>query len=1208
MNDPLPSYEELRDEVNRLRLRLASLERIQIECEEARNTATAAISARDEAVRAMLDSERQYRDLAEALPQLIWITRPDGWHVYFNKKWCTYTGLTLEESCGHGWNHAFHPDDRQRAWNRWKLATETGEAYEIEYRLRRADGSYHWVLGRALPLRDASGQIVKWFGTCTDIDDQKQAEEALRDANQRLAKLDRAKTAFFSNVSHEFRTPLTLILGPLEDLLAQRTLPTEVREALAVIQRNSQRLLRLVNTLLNFSRIEAGRVQASYQPTDLAALTVGLAGSFRSACERAGLRLRVDCPPLDEPVYVDGGMWEEIVLNLLSNAFKFTFEGEIEVKLRGAGTTCELSVRDTGIGIPEAELPRIFERFHRVEGASGRSFEGTGIGLALVRELVKLHGGDLAVHSLLGQGSTFAVTLPFGMAHLPAERIRDGGEATSLSQQGSSYVAEALQWLVRDPAGGEPSAEAFPAADGALPSSAGPPPGIERPRVLLADDNADMREYVRHLLAPHYYIESCADGQAALEAAQRHRPCLVLADVMMPRLDGFGLLKALRADPRLTTVPVVLLSARAGEEAQVEGLEAGADDYLVKPFSARELLARVTAHIELARLREEVQRAAGRAGEEARIRRLINANIIGIVFWNLAGAITEANDTFLDLVGYSREELVSGKVRWTDMTPPEWRHLDAAAIEELKATGTFRPVEKEYLRKDGSRVPVLLAGALFEGSQDQGVAFVLDLSERKRAEAERQAREAAEAASRAKSEFLASMSHELRTPLNAILGYAQILRGDRTLNERQRDGLDVIRHSGDHLLALINDMLDCARIEAGKLELSPSDLALAPFLHAIAGMIKVKAAEKGLRLVCDLAPDLPAVVCADERRLRQVLLNLLANAVKFTERGTVTLRVGPASPGRLRFEVADTGIGIASEQLGALFQPFVQAGETRHHIDSIGLGLAISRQLVQLMGGDIRVESRVGQSSRFWFDVALPEAAAAVAAKATPAGAVTGYEGPRRKILVVDDVVENRKLLMDMLAPLGFALVAAESGGEGVDKARAGPPDLILMDIVMPGMDGLEAIRQLRRLPALRDTPIIAVSARASESDERSSLEAGANAFLPKPIDAGKLLAQLADLLQIRWIGEAPGAEEPPALVPQTGEAPLMIPPAPEMAALHRLAVLGNMRDIQAWASHVAEIDAGYGPFARQLSELARGYQSKAILSLVERHLGKGGE
>jgi signal transduction histidine kinase len=425
------------------------------------------------------------------------------------------------------------------------------------------------------------------------------AYEEERARAEKLAELDRAKTAFFSNVSHEFRTPLTLILGPLEDALGDPARALR-GDSLAAVHRSALRLLRLVNRLLDFSRIEAHRLTSSFQATDLPILTGGLAGSFQSLVASAGLKLVVDCPPIEGPVYVDRSQWEKIVLNLISNAFKFTFEGQIAVRLNAVDDRIELSVSDTGTGIPVEELPKIFDRFHRVEGAPGRSFEGTGIGLALVQELVKQHGGEIWVESVLGKGSTFVVTLPRGTDHLPKDRISSEVSPEAYAFGAAPQVLEAEHWL-RSVQQASAGAAAIDLSDTRRPPSASH--GASQARILVADDNVDMREYVVRLLGSRWVVDAVEDGQAAFESAVGRPPDLVISDVMMPRMDGVALLRALRADARTSTVPVVLLSARAGEEAIVAGLETGADDYLVKPFSARELISRVATHLEMARVR-----------------------------------------------------------------------------------------------------------------------------------------------------------------------------------------------------------------------------------------------------------------------------------------------------------------------------------------------------------------------------------------------------------------------------------------------------------------------------------------------------------------------------------------------------------------------------------------------------------------------------
>ncbi|SDB58769.1 Two-component sensor histidine kinase, contains HisKA and HATPase domains [Bauldia litoralis] len=436
-----------------------------------------------------------------------------------------------------------------------------------------------------------------------------------RQRNETLAAIDRAKTVFFSNVSHEFRTPLTLMLGPLEDALAEASLDDRQRDRLSTVYRNALRLQRLVNTLLDFSRIEAGRAAAVFQPTDFIPFITDLVSSFRSATDRAGLELAIDAKALAQAVFIDRDMWENIILNLLSNAFKFTLEGAIRVEIGAAhdGRSVVLTVRDTGMGIPEHELPRLFERFHRAEGVTGRSIEGSGIGLALVRELVALHGGDLTVASKVGEGTAITITIPFGKDHLPADHISPATETASLSHRYSGFVAEAMRWLPSD-ATGENSAII---ADDVPRISH----GAADQRVLVVDDNADMRDYLRHLLQWHgYRVDVAADGLVALEMIERAPPDLVLSDLMMPNLDGFGLLVRLRKNPATRELPFIALSARAGEESKIEGLEAGADDYLVKPFSSRELFARVSAAIKLARMRRTARESL--RDEYTRLRRL----------------------------------------------------------------------------------------------------------------------------------------------------------------------------------------------------------------------------------------------------------------------------------------------------------------------------------------------------------------------------------------------------------------------------------------------------------------------------------------------------------------------------------------------------------------------------------------------------------
>ena len=475
--------------------------------------------------------------------------------------------------------------------------------------------------------------------------------------------------------------------------------------------------------------------------------------------------------------------------------------------------------------------------------------------------------------------------------------------------------------------------------------------------------------------------------------------------------------------------------------------------------------------------------------------------------------------------------------------------------------------------------------------------------ERKAAEAAREAALAeAVALARQRSNFLAQMSHELRTPLNAIIGYAQLLKRDRhQLNDRQAAGLATIHESGQHLLTLINDILDLARVEAGRMVLYPAAVHLGTFLQVVVDIMRVKAEEKGLAFEYALAPDVPAAVTIDETRLRQVLLNLLGNAVKFTDRGTISLRVVrvPSSAGddacvRLRFEVADTGIGMSPQQLGRLFQPFEQVADMPRRAGGTGLGLAISQQLVRLMGGNIDVASEPGKGSAFWFELAAPVATGSPAT-APSQGTVVGYEGERKRVLIVDDVPQNRAMLVDLLQSVGFVVAAAENGLECLVLLDSFKPDLIVMDVMMPVIDGNETTRRIRRMPAWRRVPVIAVTAGASPEDEARCREAGADAFIAKPVEHDVVLQAIGTQLALTWITGRPVPETPP----EVDEAALVAPPAEEIEVLWQLVRIGNMRKIREQAGHLRTLDPAYAPFADHVDALARGYHSKDLAAFV---------
>ena len=935
------------------------------------------------------------------------------------------------------------------------------------------------------------------------------AYEEERTRAEGLAELDRAKTVFFSNVSHEFRTPLTLMLGTLEEMLASsyENSPNGTRTLAEVAHRNGLRLLKLVNTLLDFSRIEAGRIQASYQPTDLAALTEDLASTFRSAMERAGLRFEVHCERLPERVFVDHDMWEKIVLNLLSNAYKFTFEGEVRVSLRSSadGRAAELEVSDTGAGIPDDELPRLFERFHRVEGSRGRTHEGTGIGLALVQELVKLHGGSISAQSRIGKGSAFTVRFPFGSAHLPESRIDSKIEAPE-SIRASVYAEEAMHWIPG--ADDQPAivAEQFPAPlqpyeNGALP------------KILVADDNADMREYVRRLLASRYHVRTVANGAEALNSVKSHAPDLVLSDVMMPELDGFALIERLRANPATAATPVILLSARAGEEAKVEGIGAGADDYLIKPFSARELLARVDTHIKLSEVR---RRAAAEVREsELRFRRLFEANTFGVAFCDFEGRVLDANESYLRIVGYSQEDLAAGLVRWDRMTPPEFAEANARGHRELRERGVGAPFEKEYIRKDGSRVSVLIGGALLAEpweAQNTYATFCIDITERKKIEAQLLRTQKLESL----GVLAGGVAHDFNNLLVGILGNTSLALDSTPPSNPTRALLIDASNAAQRAADLTRQLL----AYAGKGRFIVDMIDVSALIREIITLIQ-SSIPRNVQLRLDLEDGLPSVE-ADVTQIQQLLMNLIINGGEAIgdQNGTVTVATGlqqidehylssvqgsdDLSQGEYVFiEVQDTGSGMDQETLDRIFDPFFTT-----KFMGRGLGLAAAIGIIRGHHGAIKVYSQPGKGSTF--KVLLPASRSANAIP-PPSSAQVDLRG-EGTVLIVDDEEIVRRTAKTALQRYGFSVLLAENGREGLEVFRESHGRLfaVILDMTMPVMGGEEALRRMREINP--NVPVILSSGFNEVEAVRRFTGKGLAGFIQKPYTARALAEKLAEI------------------------------------------------------------------------------------------------
>jgi PAS domain S-box-containing protein len=891
------------------------------------------------------------------------------------------------------------------------------------------------------------------------------ALEAERARAEALMELDRAKTTFFSNISHEFRTPLTLMLGPLEDLLsgAPNTLTADEKRQISLAYRNGTRLLRLVNALLDFARMEAGRAQAMFQATDLASFTADLASSFRSATDKAGLSLIIDCPPLSAPAYVDRDMWEKIVLNLISNAFKFTFDGEIEVVLREVAGVCRLTVRDTGTGIPAEEIPRLFERFHRVEGARGRSFEGSGIGLALVQELVKLHGGAISATSDTGVGSTFVVTLPIGSAHLPQDRLRADLAVAAPPPMGRSYVEEALRW---DPGSTFDLVNEPPVpADGEEVSRA-------HGHIVLADDNADLRDYISRLLMQRgYTVDTVADGIEALAALDLKRPDLIISDVMMPRLDGFGLLRAIRKQPALRDLPIIMLSARAGEEAKITGLHTGADDYLTKPFSARELLARVAANLDLSRIRREVNAALYES--EARFRNM--ADHAPFMMWvtDESGGCTYVNRAWSEFTGRGESDARGGG--WLEVVHPDDRgHVDHA-FKRAHAARDALEIEYRLMRHDGAyRWVIGAASPRFDDTARYlgHIGSMIDITERKDHETTLARRVTDEVAARAGAEdalrqaqkmeavgqLTGGLAHDFNNLLAGITGSLDLL-GRRLAQGRLEDMdryIGAAQEAASRAAALTHRLLAFSRRQT----LDPRPTDINRLVWDLADLIR-RTVGPGIELDVLGAPDLWNTLI-DPHQLENAVLNLCINARDaMPDGGRITIETsnkdfdeGAAAERELQpgayiaLCVTDTGTGMTPDTMRRAFDPFFT---TKPLGQGTGLGLSMIYGFAIQSGGSVKIESRVGHGTTIC--IYLPRHHGEASRPANlPHRPNDTPNSNGETVLMVDDEPTVRMLISDVLKELGYnALESADSGGGLKILQSNARVDLLITDVGLPG-------------------------------------------------------------------------------------------------------------------------------------------------------------
>ncbi|ORY86727.1 hypothetical protein BCR35DRAFT_302458 [Leucosporidium creatinivorum] len=1081
---------------------------------------------------------------------------------------------------------------------------------------------------------------VGLFAVMTAEIDAKRADD--------LVRLDKAKTSFFSSISHELRTPLTLILAPLEDVLkSKEQLQADHRQKLVLVQRHSIRLLNMVNKLLDYSSLEGGKLQVKFRPVKLGAMTRDLATLFRDAVERGGLQFIVDCdddPPDTESMYVATDLWEKVIYNIVGNAVKYCHQGSIEVTLRSSIAEAVLSVRDTGVGIHADDLSRIFERFARVEGTA-RTTSGTGIGLAYTLEIVKVLGGQLEVDSEPGKGSTFVVRLPRGFTHLPIAQVVHEPEEEAVmpvpTGRSLAMVDEAESWRhdresfsttsshggealteTSSNSGGHSSNEDFVESARLL--------NLSNRTVLVVEDSPDLRAYMSSILSKSYNVVQVADGQAGLDYALAHPPSLIVTDQMMPKLNGYELVAALRANPATALVPVVMVSAAAGTEVRAEALERGLDDYLCKPFQARELLARVNTHLQLGIMRIELEkrvqeRTKALIDSEAQNRALADrfstlssVSPVGILQANEEGDIVYVNPRFFAICGHPPSRAVKD---WRDAVldadrPALDSFYDAALTTGADHAVEFESLEVRFKHRDDAWGQFDVRSFQDVGGKDAVVLCLSDLSRQKRAEilhietVEAQRAEAEK--NRMQTEqYLDLSSHELRNPLSGVWQNAELLatslahiaklladlEGGKeiersTLTKAQKemqenlDSVESILICASHQGRIADDILNVSKLNMGLLSVVPVPFDLQARMAEVLRMFETESNQKQITLRLSVGESIHRLGCqhiiADPSRLAQILLNFLSNSIKYTAdaaRRHITVhldaypRLPPMSPtamrvsqpeelalddGRLWISVGceDSGKGLSAAELKKLFARFSQANPKSDQYGGSGLGLYVSKALVELHDGFIEVESTPGRGSVFRF--LIPAAVASLTVTTPPLPSLSplsmvprpkraasrptferressknlranGSSPVPKHILVVEDNLINQKVLTRQLKLAGYAVSVANNGREGLDLLLAeqtkqpnpSPIVVALMDIEMPVMGGIEAITLLREMESTgqiaKHYPVIAVTGNARQGQLDACIQAGFTAISTKPYVFVDLLATLK-----RYTGEGP--------------------------------------------------------------------------------------
>ncbi|MEG4233182.1 PAS domain S-box protein [Microcoleus sp. Pol11C3] len=1092
-------------------------------------------------------SEERFRSLMEASAQIIWITSSDGELVIEQPTWSAFTGQIFDDYKGFGWLNMVHPDDSAHVASVWSAAVANRWLYEVEFRLRRYDGEYRYMSCRGVPIQNADGSIREWIGANTDITDRKQAEEALRE--QEAALRDR-------------NALLNSILESTPDIIVVK----DGQGQYVVINSNGAKFLdKPIEEII-------GKDDLELMPPDTAREMMAKDSQIIAAGITETYEEEISSPGQNPTTFLTTkAAWRDAngnIIGIIATTRDISDRKQAEEALRHKETQYRSIFESVNDGIIITELE-------------------TGKVVAINPAQARIHGYT---------SEEFAQLPPGGFIHPDSHHLFV--DFLETVKAGKQFFCHAID-VRKDKKCIDVEVTATPYWQDDKLYALSVVRDISD-RKQAEDAIKQSEERYRSLIAATSQLVWITDAEGRCPDLPTFRAYTGQTEA---EVVGFGWLDAIHPDDREGTNQVWMEAVQTKSLYEIEYriraadgnyryFQARAVPILNEDGSIREWVGASSDIHDRKQAEDAIKQS------EERYRSLIAA--ISQIVW-IADSEGRSPDlpTWRAYTGQTEAEVVG--LGWLEAVHPDDSERTAQLWMEAVQTKSLYDVEYRIRGADGNYryfqargIPILNE----DGSIREWVGTSIDIHDRKQTEiVQAKAREAAEAASRAKSEFLANMSHELRTPLNGIMGYAQILQRSKLLNEEERSRIDVIYQCGSHLLTLINDILDLSKIEAQKVELQFTDFHFPAFLQGVAEMCRIRAEIKGIHFHFPSSPELPIGIRADEKRLRQVLINLLSNAIKFTDEGSVTFIVSFATEGKIRFEIRDTGTGIAQDQLQAIFQPFEQVGDRRRQTEGTGLGLAISKRIVELMGSTIQVQSEMNVGSIFWFDVDLYQAEEWVkTSQIDHRGQIIGIKDRQPKMVVIDDKWANRSVISNLLSPIGFEVFEANDGQEGWEKILEVEPDLIVTDLLMPEVDGFELIKRVRESENFKDIVIIVSSASVFETDQYRSLEAGGNTFIPKPVQATELLQKLQKYLHLEWVYEA--NEDPLAIASDTTE--LISPPATEMEMLYELAMKGNFLEIVKQAVLLEEIDPKYIPFAKRLHQMAKDFQDEEILIFIK--------